>query len=619
MKKFLSIVVILSLILGISCQNENTTQDPASFTLERTEVSASAEGCDVEIGYTITNHESGAVVLTSCSESWIKNLSTATQGKIKFSVATNYQKQAREARIEVQYTAVDAKFEIVVKQEASTLEAFTFEMVSNSATSLSMKVSPANATMPYICRIYTKAHIDAFGLDDDFALINYDMSAIADEAKAANQSLLNYLQNIAYLGVSNVEFDDLVPDTDYVVYCYHVNLQSGETDNNVAYRTIARTEKTATVNENITMSFEVVGAHVIQTVTTENPETYYYTECWVMNDFKSYFGYDATPEQIFPHRWNEQVTIKLGMGYQPNNILADLCKQGTQRIEYNELKADTEYVFYVFAVNPETAFVASDIVTELVTTEAASTSDVVIDIEIKNVFMTTADIYWTASDPNAAFRRSVLSKEQYDACGATDAERFKAFEQNGYVADYTPVGSTDLNFTKGEPGKTFVAFAYGVDGDTPNTRIFAKEFTFLSDTPGTSNISMSWSTHYNLAEVAAVDAEHWADYASYENYALLPITISGVSDEDQVYYMLDTRPLDWHSKDSQWLSEVAQDKHLKNHYSNCYLKLEYEREYIIIAVAKDKNGNFGELFKTELYLYKSDSADVANYSYVEDK
>ena len=618
MKKFFSIVTILTLILNIGCQNENTTQEPASFALEKTEVNVSAESCNIEVNYTITNPESGAVVLTSCNESWIKNLSTAAVGKIKFSVDANYQKLSREAHISVEYTAVDKRFEIVVKQEASTHEAFTFEVVSNSATSLSINVSPANATMPYICRTYTKAHIDTFGLDDDLALINYDMSAISDEAKASKQSLLNYLQNIALLGADIVEFNNLVPDTEYVVYCYHIDLQTGNTSGDV-YRKVVRTENTATLKENITMSFEVVGAHVIQTVTTENPETYYYTECWAMNDFKSYFGYDATPEQIFPHRWNEQVTIKLGMGYQPYNIIADLCKQGTQRIEYNELKADTEYVFYVFAVNPETAFVGSDIVTEIVTTDPAAVSGMTIDIEIKNIFMTTADIYWTASDPNAAFRRSVLSKELYDACGSTDAERFMAFEANGYVADYTPVGSTDLNFTKGEPGKRFVAFAYGVDGDTPNTRIFAKEFTFLSDTPGTSNISMSWSTHYNLAEVAAVDTEHWADYASYESYALLPISISGVGEGDQVYYMLDTRPLDWHSKDSQWLSEVAQDKHLKNHYSNCYLKLEYEREYIIIAVAKDKNGNFGKLFKAELYLYKSDSADVANYSYIEVK
>jgi hypothetical protein len=122
-----------------------------------------------------------------------------------------------------------------------------------------------------------------------------------------------------------------------------------------------------------------------------------------------------------------------------------------------------------------------------------------------------------------------------------------------------------------------------------------------------------------LSEVAAVDAENWGSYTAYDNVALVPMTINGVQEGDEVYYMLDTRPLDWYSKESQWLSEVAQSNHLKNLYHNCYMQLEYEKEYIIVAVAKDKNGNFGQLFTAELYLYKSDAADVANYSYVEVK
>jgi hypothetical protein len=410
-----------------------------------------------------------------------------------------------------------------------------------------------------------------------------------------------------------------VPDTEYVVYCYHINLLNGQATDWEVYTETIRTAQVQKIDENISMSFEVKGAHVTQTVTTEKPDTYYYTECWSMNDFKAYFGSSATPEEIFPRRWNEQVTMKRNNGYQPATIIADLCKQGTQTIEYNELKADTEYVFYVFAVDPETAFTATDIVTERVYTTNATDSGVTIDIEVKNIFYTTADIYFTASDPNATFRRTVLTKAQYQACGSTDAERFAAFEANGYVNSYTATGYTDLNYTKGQAGVTFVALAFGVEGETPNTRIFVKEFTFMSDVAGTSNITLSYTEHFNLAEVAAVDAEHWGSYTAYENYALVPMTISGVQEGDEVYYMLDTRPLDWYSKESQWLSEVAQDSHLKNHYHNCYMQLEYEKEYIIIAVAKDKNGNFGQLFKTQLYLYKSDSANAANYSYVETK
>lgn len=620
MKKILSIVAILALFVGIGCtEKPGEKKGETTFTLSQTEVNAKAEGMDVEITYDVKNPQSGSVVLTECKDNWIKNLSTATYGMIKFTVAPNYKKEARETKIKVLYTGAKNGEEIVVKQEASDVDAFTYSILSNESTALSIEVTPADKETAYICRTYTKAHMEAFGLIYDEGIINYDLDAIADEAYAASQTLLNYLQNIARKGQAIVDFTELVPDTEYVVYCYHINLSNGQPTDGEVYTETIRTAKVQNIDENISMSFEVKGAHVTQTVTTKYPETYYYTECWSMNDFKAYFGSSATPEEIFPRRWNEQVTMKRDMGYQPATIIADLCKQGTQTIEYNELKADTEYVFYVFAVDPETAFTATDIVTESVYTSNATDSGVTIAIEVKNIFYTTADIYFTASDPNATFRRTVLTKEQYQACGSTDAERFAAFEANGYVNSYTATGSTDLNYTKGQAGVTFVAIAFGVEGETPNTRIFTKEFTFLSDTPGTSNITLSFTEFYTLSEVAAVDAEHWGNYTAYENYALVPMTISGVEEGDEVYYMLDTRPLDWYSKESQWLSEVAQSSHLKNQYHNCYMQLEYEKDYIIVAVAKDKNGNFGTLFTTELYLYKSDAADAANYNYVEVK
>ncbi|MBO7263083.1 MAG: BACON domain-containing protein [Alistipes sp.] len=618
MKKILSIVAILALFVGVGC-TENFGEDKkgdTTFTLEQLEVNATAEGGAVEVNYSIENPQSGAVVLTECNDGWIKNLNTATYGIIKFNVEPNYKNEARQTTINVAYTGTKEKFEIKVMQEASNVEAFSYSIITQKSTALAIEVTPANTNAAYICRTYTKEHMDVFGLTNSESIIYYDLDAIQNEAKAASQTLLNYLQNICYKGQAIVDFTSLVPDTEYVVYCYHIDLSNGQATDWEVYSEVIRTASTQTIDENITMSFDINGAHISQTITTENPETYYFTECWAVDDFYAYFGSNATPKEIFPRRWNEQITMRLNMGYQPYNIISDLCKQGTQTIEYNELKAETEYIFYVFAVNPETAYTASEIVVENVTTSNATDTGVTIDIEVKNIFYTTADIYFTASDPNATFRRTVLTKAQYQACGSTDTARFVAFEANGYVNSYTATGSTDINYTKGEPGVTFVAIAFGVDGETPNTRIFTKEFTFMSDVAGTSNINFSYTKHYNLAEVAVVDAEHWGNYAEYDNYALVPMTISGVADGDTVYYMVDTRVIDM-QKESQWLAEVAQERHVKNHYHNCYFTLEYDKEYTIVAVAKDKNGNFGTLYLTEMIVYKSDSADVASYNYVE--
>ena len=619
MRKIFSIVTSLTLLLGVGCQQkaDEGVTGKSEFKLEMSEVSAAAEGEDVEVNYTIIKPESGAVVLTECKASWIKNLSTATYGTIKFTVAPNYQKEARETTISVQYTAVEGKFEIKVSQAASTVDAFTVEVVSKDSTSLLLDITPADTTTAYICRTYTKAHIDAFFLTDDWSLINYDLSAIDSEAYSLGQTLLNYLQNISHTGKAGVEFTSLVPDTEYVVYCYHIDLRTGKATDEIVHREIIRTSKPATLDEDITMSFQVNGANIKQTVTTKHEDTYYYTECWSTNDFKAYFGSNATPEQIFPRRWNEQVTMKMDMGYQPYTIIEELCHKGTQTINYESLKANTSYIFYVFAIDPATAFTATDIVVETVSTLNVNESGMTITISVKNIHATTADIYWTASDENGKFARSVFTKAEFNALGATDEEKFATIMAN--YDFYQAVGSTDMNLYNLVPSTEYVAFAYGLDGSTPNTRIFTTEFKTKSNTPGNSNIKLSWNEHYNMAELAAFDAEHWGDYAAYDGCALLPITISGAKESDKVYFMVTTMPLDWYSNNEQWLRDVTDSKNLKNLYSNYNFMAEYEREYSVIAVAEDENGNYGQLFTSTFYLYKSDSVDVESYVYTANK
>ena len=276
MKKILSIVAILALFVGVGCQKqqgEESKKGDTTFTIEQLEVNAPAEGQAVEINYTIVNPQSGAVVLTECKDSWIKDLSTATYGMVKFTVAPNYKKETRQTKIKVQYTAVEGSYEIVVKQAASEVETFTYDILSKESTSLSIEVSPADVNTAYICRTYTKAHMDVFGLIYDEGIINYDLDAIEDEANSMAQTLLNYLQNISYTGKSIVDFNGLVPDTEYVVYCYHINLTNGQPTDWEVYTETIRTAKTQNIDEDIKMSFEVKGANVKQTVTTKHEDT----------------------------------------------------------------------------------------------------------------------------------------------------------------------------------------------------------------------------------------------------------------------------------------------------------------------------------------------------------
>ena len=134
-----------------------------------------------------------------------------------------------------------------------------------------------------------------------------------------------------------------------------------------------------------------------------------------------------------------------------------------------------------------------------------------------------------------------------------------------------------------------------------------------------SDINLSWTKHYNLAAVAAADAAHWGDYAAYENYTLVPMSISGVTASDEVYIMVTTMPIDFYSKEAEWLRDVAKEKNRVNCYSNYNYIAEYESEYTVVAVAKDANGNYGKLFLEEMYLYRSDDSAASEYVYSENK
>lgn len=619
LRNIFTLLATVAMVALVGCEQNKEEGGQTTFKLDTTEISVDAEGGSQVVKYTVENHASGAVVLTNCTENWIKELSTATFGSITFTVAPNYTEEAREAKIMVSYTGVDKKYEIVVKQEASSRPMFEYEVTINDPTLISLNVIPADLSTAYICRIYTEEHIKAFGLEEDVALITYDLQTIANEAYAVGQTTLNYLQNISHKGKAfDVTFERLVPATNYVVYTYHIDLDNAEASTGKVYREVICTDTPSKVNDALEMTLEVEGATVKQIITTKDENTYFYAEHWSVDDFYSYFGTDADPEQIFVSRWNEQTSVWLNTGYYPSQIIDTWCKQGTQTILCNDLKENTEYFFYAFAINADTAFVGSDIVIDRISTHSAEESGMTIDIEVKDIYATTANVYWTASDPDGRFARSVFTKAEYDSWGSTDEERFAYINAN--YSFYIATGSTDMNLSNLIPNTTYVAFAYGLDGETPNTRIFTKEFTTKDNVAGSSNINITLGTHFNLDEAAEIDPEHWSDYAGKDDYALVPVTISGVQSTDEIFWALTTLPLDYYNYDDEWIRDLTSNEfYHQTAHSNTYFQIPYEKEYSLIAVAKDANGNFGKLLKMEIYLYKSDAADISTYKYVEEK
>lgn len=632
LKQLFSCFAIVSLMFVVGCEDKagdvdntkpnnptDTPEEPeaATFELEKETLEFTAEGGDATIAYTITNPVKGGVVLTDCTEGWVKNLSTATYGSIKFTVAPNYTNKSREAVINVTYTGVEDKFSIKVMQEASTDPVFAIKVVHNAPRMLMLDITPADKETAYVCDRYTQEHIDVNNLGTDAALYNYHLKAMAYTAERNGQSLFNYLKNNSYTGKAmDVEFNELYPDKDYVVFCYHIDLNTAEIIGDI-YREVIRTGKPELLDVELGMTLEVANNAINQVITSSDADVYFNTGYMQMDYFKSYY-HGASMEEVFPAKWNETVIIQMSFGKSVSQILDEFCRKGSQTIANTGLANYTEYVFYLFAVDTVTGFVASEPIFATATTTSAEDSGVTIEITVENILANSASIYWRASDHAATFERSFLTKSEYDALGSNDEARFAALRAN-YTSFYVATGETDMSPTSLEANTSYVAFAFGVDGETPNTRIFTTEFRTLGDKPGKSNITIAWDKHYNLAEVAAADATHWGDYATYANSALVPATISGVTSGDDVYIMLSTLPIDYYNYDTEWIRDIVNDKYKVNYYANYNLIMEYEREYTIIAIARDADGNLGTLYKGEACLYKSDSAAASSYVYKENK
>jgi hypothetical protein len=97
------------------------------------------------------------------------------------------------------------------------------------------------------------------------------------------------------------------------------------------------------------------------------------------------------------------------------------------------------------------------------------------------------------------------------------------------------------------------------------------------------------------------------------------MAISGVESSDDVYIMVTTLPIDYYNNEAEWLRDVVKEQYKLNLYSNYNFVAEYEKEYVVVAVAKDANGHYGRLFLEEMYLYKSDSKSAEGYTYTENK
>lgn len=596
-----SVAMLVAMTLFTACDDKETNVTPnpdaeATISLKATTVEASADGGDYTINYTILDPVEGGKISATTTEKWLGKFSTDVEGVISFTVAPNNSATERTATVEVAYSAAQKTEKFTVKQAGSTEQPLKLTLSKAEETALTVHVKPLDREANYVVRAYTAEYIYIFGLTDDATLFQHDLDAMKSEA--GMQGLHNYINKIASIGEADHTLSGLLPDTDYIVYCYHV-------DTSTAYPTLvgsierleARTAKPEVTEE---VSFEVTyttdSESITETIKPKNWDGYYYYGCWSVSDFKRYYGESADMQDTFIKAWYDTLKIQqTAFGKSKEQAVKELCKSGEQTIKHSELLAQTEYVLFVFGVDDTTGFAVSECLLTYVTTEKPAGVDMTIDIRVENLLSTTADVYWTASTDDKEFARSVFTREQWDAAGTTEEERMQTFCTEYSL--FTARGETDMNLSNLTPDTEYIAFAFGIEGGQPITELFSISFRTLAKVEGKSKLTMTFDDYYLLSDLAAYDPTNWGSYADNSNTVLLPVDIKVEPYAYDIYYAAMPLVHDYYT-DDQWITLLQQyQQYDRNHY-NFFLTV--GTTYTLMGVAKDSDGNWGALYKYEL-------------------
>lgn len=349
-----------------------------------------------------------------------------------------------------------------------------FEMTIGEVTKSSahFSVKPLDKQTPYLLMVIDKATFDEFPTIDDY--IDDDMQYLFGMAESNNMSIEELLQDILVVGDTTDVVDGLSPDTEYILYAYHMTY-AGEVISDFAQKSF-KTEGYVFNDD----SFEITVSDITYTsalinVTPSNTSLPYFVNVVSEEDLENYSG----EEDAFIFHLELLRDYYLSFGKTPEEMIANLCFVGPKSLPIEELVAGKKYYAYAMSVD-EDFFICSHVTMEEFSTPAPSASTLSFEVNIEEIFYDHIEGTVTPSnnDPyvcSVQMAESLLwyeSEEDYMAAIVDELNWW-----HGGVDNSLHTGVVDLSEYVGlSPESSYVIVCFGYDG-APNTGLFTYEFT----------------------------------------------------------------------------------------------------------------------------------------------
>ena len=590
----------LSLTLFAGCKSDEPVaekpQGETKLTLETKSVDVTAEGGHFEVNYALENPVEGAQLKVNAEKEWVYNIDTSVEGVLSFDVATSYDQEARNCRLELIYPGVYPNPTLTVKQEVGKEHSIKLELVNAAATTITMNVVPEDKNMPYIFILGTGKYFEENGgelMYNDEALWASDMEIFESFGGAFGGDASTGAAAFMYQGdMMGHQFTGVTPNTTYVAYAYGF-----DNETLTPLTEISRLKITTTAVSDYTLHFdfdvEVDGPNVTIDLAPQGYDGYYYYGVFWAKDvagasedeLRSYCEADWENNKAYYSAFFD--TPEEGLHF----IFNELAFRGPQHLEV-ELDANTEFILWAFGMDDEALMnTTPEFYTFKTGNVKASENTFVLSVPELYPRKATVKVETSNNDPYVA---ALVAGDRFE--GNSDAEimeyiltNFSVQYLNGTMSD-TATGLV--------PSTEYELLVFGAQAGAATTGLSRKKFTTEEVVYADLDFSLTIGNYYNGSELAALDS----DYAGFEDTVIVPITAN--VDEDAVaFYFNAMNALDFpYYEYEQIIEGLVADGAVEE--TTSYYAFEFDTAYTFFGVAEDKDGNFTEVWSSKDTTFK---------------
>lgn len=496
---------------------------------------------------------------------------------------------------------------------------FAFENKQIKHTELSLDIAPEDKELEYVVLFAEKKHFIANGIDTREELLADDLAMLRQYADYYGITIREFLEGMKWITKGDKEgykVTNLYPATEYVVYCYGVNVEGEnyEATTEVYYEVITTTApKLQNIDFDIVTS--VKGNTVAVTITPNDYNGLYYS--YIVPDTNNYYLPEGAPfnaDYLAHYRNTTWATFNELINNQ--GIAAEhFCHSGVVTIN-DRLNPNANYMVICFAVSEDqTPILCSEPSVAYFTTAESNKSDLKIEIKVEDITQYNAMLTVTPSKRGEEYACVLLAASQLPPL-ESEYEQMMFIIENFDPAIFSGPFSEAL--TPLMPSTEYVVVAFGIENNLPTTDMFSYRFTSLE--AGISEVyieSIEIVKLFDAQEIIALDKSYTSILAECECVAIVEAKTNIPTDKLRFWWYEEWMRVEY--SEEAFLEDLLMYDYANNpEMMDMYYSMSDQDLFLFAGIAEDENGNMSEIFYTEPFLMSKDMCDPAEefFSYV---